>query len=98
MQLRPDVADDHNLLGSLQLSVHRFPQAVDQLELAIRQQPTDVLAHANLAAAYANLGRSTEALAAAEKARTLAYEQGATSWALQADAWLKTYRSRLTQR
>ena len=68
MQLRPDVANDHGALGSLLLDVHRFPEAVQQLELAVRQQPADVLALANLASAYANLGRGAEAVGAAEKA------------------------------
>jgi tetratricopeptide (TPR) repeat protein len=98
MRLRPDVANDHDALGSMLLSVHRFPEALDQLEMAVRQDPTDVLAHANLASAYANLGHSREALAAAEHARALARERGQSSWAAQADAWLKSYRSRLTQR
>jgi tetratricopeptide (TPR) repeat protein len=98
MRLRPDVAKDHRVLGCLLLSVRRFPQAVEQLELAARDQPNDVLAFANLAAAYANIGRSSEAIRMAEHARALAVTQGAASWATQADSWLKTYRDRLTRR
>ncbi len=98
MRLRPDVADDHGALGAQLLLVHRFPAAAAQLELAVRQQPEDVLAHANLANAYANLGRRTQALSEAEEARSLAQAQGATSWVEQIDAWLRTYRGRLTQR
>jgi protein O-mannosyl-transferase len=82
MQLRPDVANDHAALGSLLLGARRFPEAVDQLELAVRQQPGDILGRANLAAAYANLGRWSEAVAAAEEARAMANAQGATSWAV----------------
>jgi tetratricopeptide (TPR) repeat protein len=97
MQLRPDVATDHDVLGSLLLSVHRFPRAIEQLELAARQQPTDVLVRANLASAYANTGRWPEAVHAAEEARALADAQGATAWAAQTDAWLKTYRGRVSR-
>lgn len=98
MKLRPDVANDHGTLGSLLLNAHRFAEAVAQLELAVKQQPTDVLGHANLAAAYANLGRWPEAVAVAEEARTIATAQGATAWAAQADAWIKTHRDRVTRR
>jgi protein O-mannosyl-transferase len=98
MQLRPDVANDHGALGSLLLDVHRFPEAVQQLELAVRQQPGDVLALANLATAYANLGRGSDAVAAAEKARAMAAQQGAANWVAQMDSWLSVYRSRLTRR
>jgi predicted Zn-dependent protease len=96
MQLRPDVATDHDVLGSLLLSVHRFPSAIEQLKLAARQQPTDVLVRANLASAYANTGRWPEAVHAAEEARALADAQGATAWAEQTDAWLKAYRGRVS--
>jgi protein O-mannosyl-transferase len=98
MRLRPDVAKDHGALGSLLLDVHRFPDAVQELELAVRQQPADVLALANLASAYANLGRGSEAVAAAQKARALAAQQGAASWVTQLDSWLTSYRDRLTRR
>jgi tetratricopeptide (TPR) repeat protein len=98
MQLRPDVADDHAVLGSLLLDVHRFPEAVQQLQLALRQQPGDVMALANLASAYANLGRGSDAVAAAEKARAIASRQGATNWVAQMDSWLSIYRGRLTRR
>jgi Tfp pilus assembly protein PilF len=64
----------------------------------VRQQPSDVLAHANLATAYANLGRQSLALAQAEEARSLAQTQGAGVWVEQIDAWLRGYRGRLTQR
>jgi tetratricopeptide (TPR) repeat protein len=97
MKLRPDVANDHGLLGSLLVDIHRFPQAAQELELAVKQQPSDALARANLAAAYANLGRGREAIAAAEKAKELAAAQGARDWAAQLDNWLATYRSRLTR-
>jgi protein O-mannosyl-transferase len=98
MQLRPDVTNDHAALGSLLLDVHRFPEAVQQLELAVRQQPADVPVLANLASAYANLGRGSDAVAAAEKAREMASRQGATNWVVQLDSWLSTYRGRLTRR
>jgi protein O-mannosyl-transferase len=98
MQLRPDVAKDHGTLGSLLLDVHRFPEAAQELELAVRQQPADVLALANLASAYANLGRGAEAVGIAEKARALASQQGATSWVVQLDSWLTVYRGRFTRR
>jgi protein O-mannosyl-transferase len=97
MRLRPDVSNDHGLLGSLLLDVHRFPEAVQQLELAVQQQPADVLVLANLASAYANLGRGSDAVATAGKARALADKQGAASWVAQFDSWLATYRGRLTR-
>jgi len=98
MRLRPDVATDHGALGSLLLDVRRFPEAAQQLELAVRQQPADVLALANLASAYANLGRGSDAVATAEKARALARQQDAPSWVAQLDSWLATYRGPLTRR
>jgi tetratricopeptide (TPR) repeat protein len=98
IRLRPDVAKDHGALGSLLLDVHRFRDAVQQLELAVRQQPADVLALANLASVYANLGRGSEAIAAAQQARALAAQQGAANWVTQLDSWLKSYRGRLTRR
>ena len=98
MRLRPDVANDHAALGSVLLDVHRFSEAVPHLEMAVRQQPADVLALANLASAYANLGRGSDAIAAAQKARTLAAQQGAVNWVAQLDSWLATVRGRLTRR
>jgi protein O-mannosyl-transferase len=91
MQLRPDVARDHGTLGALLLTVHRFAESAPQLELAARQDPSDVLARANLATAYANIGRSSEAVAAARQAQALAVAQGETNWAAQLDRWLKAY-------
>jgi predicted Zn-dependent protease len=98
IRLRPDVAKDHGALGSLLLDVHRFRDAVQQLGLAVRQQPADVLVLANLASAYANLGRGAEAVAAAQQARALAAQQGAANWVTQLDSWLTSYRGRLTRR
>jgi tetratricopeptide (TPR) repeat protein len=98
MRLRPDVANDHGVLGSLLVDVHRFSEAVPHLEMAVRQRPADVLALANLASAYANLGRGADAVAAAEKARALAVRQGAANWVAQLDSWLATFRGRLTRR
>jgi protein O-mannosyl-transferase len=97
MRLRPDVANDHGILGSLLMSVHRFPEAADQFEQAARQEPTDVLARANLATAYANTGRWSEAVATAQEARALALAQGQASWVAQVDSWLQAYRGRFTQ-
>jgi tetratricopeptide (TPR) repeat protein len=98
MRLRPDVAKDHGALGSLLMKTHRYAEAAHQLELAVVQEPSDCLAHANLATAYANVGRSSEAVAAAQKAKALAVAQGATTWAAQVDAWLKIYGAGLTRR
>jgi protein O-mannosyl-transferase len=98
MRLRPDAANDHGALGSLLVDVHRFSEAVPHLEMAVRQQPADVLALANLASAYANLGRGPDAVAVAEKARALALQQGAANWVAQLDSWLATFRGRLTRR
>jgi Tfp pilus assembly protein PilF len=98
MRLRPDVADDHGALGSQLLAVHNFGEAAQELELAVQQQPTDILGYANLATAYANLGRRLQAVQAAENAHALAKAQGATDWAAQVEAWLRAYRGGLTQR
>jgi protein O-mannosyl-transferase len=97
MRLRPDVTNDHGLLGSLLLDMHQFPEAVQQLELAVQQRPADIMPLANLASAYANLGRGSDAVATAEKARALADKQGAANLVAQFDSWLATYRGRLTR-
>jgi protein O-mannosyl-transferase len=98
MELRPDVVNDHGASGSLLLDGHRFSEAVDELRLAVQEQPNNVLLRANLATAYANVGRWSEAIKAAEEARRLAEVQGAKNWVAQIDSWLSTYHDRVTRR
>ena len=71
----------------------RFPEAVEQFEAAVEIDPKLIQALGNLMAAYANLGRRDEAIAAAEKAQQLAQANGDTSLEEQITTFLTHLQS-----
>jgi tetratricopeptide (TPR) repeat protein len=99
LKLLPDFPEALNNLAWL-LAAHPDPQvrngkeAVDLAERACKltgyKQPLMI---GTLAAAYAEAGRFTEAMATAEKARTLAEESGQTALAARNRELLELYRS-----
>ena len=63
---RPDFARAHSLLGKLYVQSGDYTQAVEQLRLAAKYDPSDRMAFSQLAIALRRLGRNEEAAAAVE--------------------------------
>ncbi len=73
------------------MSAGKAAEGVEQFEKALRLKP-DVTGYANLAMAYAQVGRSEEAILTADRAVALAREQGQFAIARNIEGWLKDYR------
>ncbi|HEY1601897.1 MAG TPA: tetratricopeptide repeat protein [Pirellulales bacterium] len=97
LQLRPDYAEAHSNLGIALFAADRTAAGLEQFEAAAQLKP-EPTAFANLATAYAQLGRSEDAIASAQKAANMARAQGQFSLAAQMDDWLRDYRRRLSPR
>jgi tetratricopeptide (TPR) repeat protein len=74
----------------------RLDEAIDHYQQALRIAPDDNAARVNLISAYARAGRSSEALAEAEKALEVARSRGRTTLAKQIEDWLNSYRAGLS--
>ncbi|HVU86337.1 MAG TPA: tetratricopeptide repeat protein [Pirellulales bacterium] len=91
LRLRPDYAEAHSNLGIALVSAGKTAEGVEQFEEAIKLKP-DVTGYANLAMAYAQAGRSDEAILMADRAAAMAREQGQPAMARKIEDWLKGYR------
>lgn len=67
----PGDARAHNFLATKYLQAGRVPQAVVQLQEALRLNPADAEAHSNLASAFVAQGRLADALQQAREAQRL---------------------------
>jgi protein O-mannosyl-transferase len=94
LQLRPDYAEAHSNLGIALFAADRTAAGLEQFEQAAQLKP-DATAFANLARAYAQVGRSEDAITSAQKAADMARAQGQFPLAAQMDDWLRDYRRRL---
>jgi protein O-mannosyl-transferase len=92
-RLKPDDAEVHSDLGQALLDQHHAEEAAAQFHECLRLKPEDPRMHFRLAAAYAETGRFTEAVQAAQKAHDLAVAGGLPDLANQAGVALKRYQS-----
>lgn len=91
VRLKPADADARSNLGIALVSAGKAPEGVEQFEEALKLKP-DITGYANLAMAYAQAGRSEEAIQTADRALTMAREQGQSEIARKIEEWLKGYR------
>ena len=70
----------------------KYPESIAHYQEAIRLQPDNFNALANMALAYAAVQQPADAIAAAEKAITVAQSKGETGLAQQIAIWLAQYR------
>lgn len=68
---QPDLGKAHTLLGKLYVQSADYSQAVDELRLGARYDPSDRMAFSQLAIALRRLGREQEATAAVEGLRRI---------------------------
>jgi tetratricopeptide (TPR) repeat protein len=71
VSVSPDDPVAHNFLAAKYLQAGRVPDAIAQLEHALRLKPDDAEAHSNLASAFQLQGRLTEAVLHAREAARL---------------------------
>ena len=76
LEIQPDYAELHASIGSLRIHQNRLADAALHLENALRLDDSLAVAHANLALAYARLGRREEADAELAKAMDRGYANG----------------------
>jgi tetratricopeptide (TPR) repeat protein len=95
-RLKPNFVEAYNGLGAALLMTARPQEATKYLEKALQVKPDYVQAAANLANAYSQTNRPDEALAVAQKALEMARSQGQTAVAQQMEAWLASYRAKLS--
>jgi len=88
-------ADAQITQGNLLLQTGRFQEAVESYQQVLRLKPDFTEVYLDLALAYANLHRSSEAITAAQKALELARSQGQTALAKKIEDWLNSYRAGL---
>ena len=83
-------------LGIALYRAQRFPDSARELERGIELQPDHFRAYDALARAYSRLGRSADAIAAAQKAAAFARLKGETTFAEQVESWLENYREQVS--
>ena len=93
LEIKPNYADAHNNLGGALLQAGRPQEAIQQYRQALAIRPNDVGALYNLALAYAAMQQSAEAIAAAEKAASVAHAQNQPALAKQIEEWLAKFRA-----
>ncbi len=95
IQLGADQPDVHNNLGDAYRKSGDTTRAIEQYEIAVRQNPAYMLAYANLAQTLALVDRSKEALTVSEKAMEVARSTGQQDALEQFEEWLKHYQTEL---
>jgi tetratricopeptide (TPR) repeat protein len=68
-------------------------EAIKQYQAAVQLRPTYTQGFLNMALTYAQMGRSADAIAAANQAIELAKSQNNAPLAEQIQAWLSRYQS-----
>lgn len=86
-------AEDFDYLGAALINANRAGEAVDRLQTALRLKPELFLARFKLALAYAKLGKTEEAIAAAQQALDQANQQRADEAAAQIRSVLNSLRA-----
>jgi protein O-GlcNAc transferase len=62
VNLVPQIEEGHSALGAVLLQLNAYPEAISELNQALKLKPEDDSAQTNLAMAYANSGRDGEAV------------------------------------
>lgn len=88
----PGDAAAHNIIGAVLARQERYADAAGEFEAAVQLDPALVQAQANLMAAYAHLGRTDDAIAAAQRALDAARAGGDELLAAQIEVFLKQYQ------
>jgi tetratricopeptide (TPR) repeat protein len=91
LHFQPEFSAAHNNLGTALIRLGDLPRAILHFEEALRLQPT-IEGYTNLATAYALSGRSSEAIATAEKGASLARSQDQTAFARQIEEAIEAFR------
>ncbi len=91
LDIDPDFAVAHSNLGIALAKAGLLEEALGHFEAALRLKH-DVEAYANLASAYALVGRRDDAIAMAHKAVELARSRGDSALAAQIETWLTSYQ------
>jgi tetratricopeptide (TPR) repeat protein len=97
LALKPNFETHYNL-GLTLARLGRRPEAIEHYRQALRIKPDYYAAYLNLMSAYAETGRSAEALATAKKALAIARYQQQTAPARQIEDWLNSYRAKLSNK
>jgi Flp pilus assembly protein TadD len=97
LELNPKLIDTKLNLGIALMHEGSLQEALEQFNQFLRFQPDNIKAYVNLVSIYAQLDRSPEAIAAAQKALELAEQQGQTALVQQIGAWLTSYRNSSSQ-
>jgi tetratricopeptide (TPR) repeat protein len=87
--LEPDSLQYQKGLGTCLLSVGLSQQALECFEGLSLRQPDDVQTHVNIASAYVQLRRNTDAMDAGQRALELARLQGNQTAVDRLEDWLK---------
>jgi protein O-mannosyl-transferase len=93
---KPNFAAAHCNLGALLATLGERESAIEHLEEGARLDP-DAGTLVNLTDAYAAVGRSADAIRAAESAVKLAQAKGQDELASQIEAWLENYRQKIAE-
>jgi choline-sulfatase len=72
----PDLPDTRNILGTFQQKLGQHQQAARNFRDVLREDPSNVVAHYNLAVSYFNLNRLEESIKELNTVLTLASDQG----------------------
>jgi tetratricopeptide (TPR) repeat protein len=96
LRLKPDYIDAHYNLGNVLMAGGQYQQAIEHYRHALAPNPNDIYAYYNSALAHAEMGQSSEAVAAAQKALELARSQGQAAQVKQIEDWLNSYRAGLS--
>jgi choline-sulfatase len=72
----PDLPDTRNILGTFQQKLGQHQQAVRNFRDVLREEPSDVLAHYNLAVSYFNLNQLEDSIKELNAVLALASGQG----------------------
>ena len=97
LSLKPNFETHYNL-GLTLARLGRLPEAIEHYRQALQFKPDYYAAYLNLMSAYAETGRSAEALATAKKALAIARYQQQTAPARQIEDWLNSYRAKLSNK
>ncbi|MGD0383670.1 MAG: tetratricopeptide repeat protein [Thermoguttaceae bacterium] len=97
LALKPNFETHYNL-GLTLARLGRLPEAIEHYRQALQFKPDYYAAYLNLISAYAETGRSAEALATAEKALAIARYRQQTAPARQIEDWLNSYRAKLSNK
>jgi tetratricopeptide (TPR) repeat protein len=93
VKLNPDDPEARNNLGIILGSAGQLPAAAEQFQEALRLRPNLAEAAADLALVYARMQRPDDAIAAAQRAVSIAQSNGQTELAQKFENWLIAYRA-----